>query len=58
MYIFGIDVGGTSIKIGVFLENGTLIEQWEIPTIPQHLMENLGNSILEYLRNKNIIDIT
>lgn len=31
-YCFGIDVGGTSIKCGLFLEDGTLVEKWEIPT--------------------------
>ena len=34
MYCFGIDVGGTSVKCGLFLTNGTLVEQWEIPTRP------------------------
>ena len=28
MYCFGIDVGGTSVKCGLFLTNGTLVEQW------------------------------
>ena len=32
MYCFGIDVGGTSVKCGLFLTNGTLVDQWEIPT--------------------------
>ena len=42
MYCFGIDVGGTSVKCGLFLTNGTLVEQWEIPT----RLENNGSSIL------------
>ena len=42
MYCFGIDVGGTSVKCGLFLTNGTLVEQWEIPT----RLENIGSSIL------------
>ena len=41
-YCFGIDVGGTSVKCGLFLTNGTLVEQWEIPT----RLENNGSSIL------------
>ena len=40
--LFGIDVGGTSVKCGLFLTNGTLVEQWEIPT----RLENNGSSIL------------
>lgn len=31
-YIFGIDIGGTAIKCGLFTKEGTLIEKWEIPT--------------------------
>lgn len=31
-YCFGIDVGGTSIKCGLFRVDGTLEEKWEIPT--------------------------
>ena len=42
MYCFGIDVGGTSVRCGLFLTNGTLVEQWEIPT----RLENNGSSIL------------
>ena len=28
----GIDIGGTTVKIGVFQTDGTLLEKWEIPT--------------------------
>ena len=31
-YCFGIDVGGTSVKCGLFNTDGTLLEKWEIPT--------------------------
>ena len=31
-YIFGVDVGGTSCKIGFFTAEGELLEKWEIPT--------------------------
>ena len=30
--VFGVDIGGTTVKMGVFTENGTLLENWEIPT--------------------------
>lgn len=29
---FGIDIGGTTTKLGAFTENGTLLDKWEIPT--------------------------
>lgn len=30
--IFGVDIGGTTIKLGLFLSKGKLLEKWEIPT--------------------------
>lgn len=41
-YCFGIDVGGTSIKCGLFQLNGTVADKWEIPT----RTENNGEEIL------------
>lgn len=32
LYCFGIDVGGTTVKCGLFQTDGTLVEKWEIPT--------------------------
>lgn len=31
-YGFGVDIGGTTIKIGLFSVDGDLMEKWEIPT--------------------------
>ena len=31
-YIYGIDVGGTSVKVGLFDVAGTLLEKWEVKT--------------------------
>lgn len=31
-YCFGIDVGGTTVKMGLFKTDGQLVEKWEIPT--------------------------
>ncbi len=41
-YIYGVDVGGTSVKIGLFTGEGELIEKWSIPTNT----ENNGEAIL------------
>lgn len=41
-YYFGIDIGGTTVKIGCFDGEGTLIEKFEIPT----RRENGGAQIL------------
>ena len=31
-YGFGIDLGGTTVKIAYFDETGEMLEKWEIPT--------------------------
>ena len=36
-YVFGVDIGGTTVKLGLFSTDGTLVEKWEIPT---HTEEN------------------
>lgn len=41
-YAFGVDIGGTTCKIGFFDTNGTLLDKWEMKTNT----ENHGNSIL------------
>jgi glucokinase len=39
---FGIDIGGTTVKLGLFTSEGTLLTKWEIPT----RKENAGGYIL------------
>ncbi len=41
-YVFGVDVGGTTVKLGLFDIQGNVIEKWEIPT----RTENGGQNIL------------
>ncbi|MGN1165677.1 MAG: ROK family glucokinase [Lachnospiraceae bacterium] len=41
-YCFGVDIGGTTVKIGLFQTDGTIVEKWEIKTCT----ENHGNKIL------------
>lgn len=41
-YAFGVDVGGTTVKIGLFNSEGYLLDKWEIPTNK----ENYGASVL------------
>lgn len=46
-YGFGVDVGGTSIKLGLFSQDGTLMEKWEIPTHTEHGGERILPEIAE-----------
>ena len=32
-YVFGVDLGGTTVKMACFEENGNCLEKWEIPTV-------------------------
>ena len=41
-YYVGADVGGTTVKLGLFSEQGKLLDQWEIPTNK----DNNGSNIL------------
>ena len=42
-YGFGVDIGGTTCKIGLFDMEGTILEKWEIKTNT----ENAGAAILD-----------
>lgn len=57
-YCFGIDVGGTSVKCGLFTTEGEVLEKWEIPTRTQengkHILPDVAASILGKLEEKNI----
>ena len=41
-YCFGADVGGTTIKLGLFTVDGEILDKWEIKT----RTENKGEAIL------------
>lgn len=45
----GIDIGGTTVKLGMFEQDGTLLEKWEIPTRKEnggaHILEDIAASI-------------
>lgn len=40
-YIFGVDLGGTTIKHGLFAVDGRLVDKWEIPTRAENRGERL-----------------
>ncbi len=57
-YVFGVDVGGTSVKLGYFDMEGNLIDKWEIPTRTEDNGENIipdiAGSIMVKMTQKNI----
>ena len=54
----GIDVGGTTVKIGIFGIDGSLLEKWEVPTRKEengkYILSDVAASIQEKLREQNI----
>lgn len=54
----GIDVGGTSVKIGIFEEAGTLLDKWEVPTRKEengkYILADVAASIKQVLAEKQI----
>ena len=57
-YAFGIDLGGTTAKIGLFTTSGALLEKWEVATdtshAGEHILENLAVAILGKMKEQSI----
>lgn len=51
-YIFGVDIGGTTIKLGLFKAEGKLLEKWEIETRKENEGKYILKDIVETLENK------
>ena len=51
-YVFGVDIGGTTVKIGLFTVDGNLTEKWEITTRVDEGGKYILNDIAESLENK------
>lgn len=57
-YVFGVDIGGTTVKLGFFDEEGNILEKWEIPTRKdlggKYILPDIADSITEKLMEKGI----
>ena len=51
-YVFGVDVGGTTVKMGFFDVEGNLLDKWEIPTRTENHGENILPDIAESIQAK------
>ena len=51
-YGFGVEVGGTTIKMGFFETSGKLIDKWEIKTDTSNGGENILSDIAKAIDNK------
>ena len=57
-YAFGVDLGGTTVKLGLFQSDGALVEKWEIPTRTgnhgENLLPDIAQAVLGKLTEKGI----
>ena len=58
-YGFGVDLGGTTVKIAYFDEQGTILAKWEIPTVTadggKQILPDIAASIRQYME-QNAVD--
>ena len=54
----GIDIGGTSVKLGLFEADGTLVEKWEVPTRKEeggkYILEDIAASIKAKMKERKL----
>lgn len=57
-YGFGVDLGGTTVKLAFFNMEGTMLEKWEIPTVTAdngtQILPDIADSILSYVQRSSI----
>lgn len=51
-YCFGVDIGGTTVKMGLFHFDGTLVEKWEIETRKENHGENILPDVAYSIQDK------
>ncbi len=57
-YAFGVDIGGTTVKLGLFDEQGVVLDKWEIPTDKRdegaYILRDVADSILAKMKERSI----
>ena len=57
-YAFGVDIGGTTVKIGLFDKEGCVLDKWEIPTNKDNkgasILPDVAQSLLAKMKEKGI----
>jgi glucokinase len=54
-YVFGVDVGGTTVKLGLFDIEGNLLDKWEIPTRKENGGELILADTAESIKEKDML---
>ncbi len=57
-YAIGVDIGGTTVKLGLFDSRGQVLEKWEIPTVKEdqgsHILPDIAASIKDKIALRGI----
>lgn len=57
-YSVGVDIGGTTVKMGLFTEDGTVLDKWEIVTRKEeagkYILEDIAKSVMSKFQEKSI----
>ncbi len=57
-FCFGVDVGGMTVKIGLFQTDGTIVDKWEIKTNTANhgsaVLPDIAHSLADKLKERNI----
>lgn len=65
-FIFGVDVGGTTVKLGLFKQDGNLLSKWEIPTRKEengkYILTDIAKTILDkcsidHIEKENVVGV-
>ena len=51
-YYVGVDVGGTTVKMGMFSDTGELLDKWEIPTRRKNNGKYILSDIVDSIEEK------
>lgn len=51
-YVFGVDVGGTTVKMGLFDMNANVLDKWEIPSVTANGGERILPDVAESIKAK------
>ncbi len=55
---FGVDLGGTTVKLAYFNKEGQMLSKWEIPTVKdnngEQILPDIARSIWAYMKEKTI----
>ena len=57
-FCFGVDLGGTTVKMGLLTVDGDILDKWEIPTRKEEkgsmILPDIADAILKKIEERGI----